>query len=400
MGCIFSRNRDSDDSEGAGKNRPLQKEAPMWKSEVPITLGQLMSKRDEYWDTAPAFDGRKEIWDALKAAVNAFEGKDFALAQAIIDGANITLPLGNLTDCYDELGNRYQLPVYLLSNPINFIDETNQSSSGTAASAGTSGGGNGAVLSPKTQLEVILSLNPEQLGKPVQYKVRISSLPQDFHHIDLREKSTVYHGKYEVHRLHGVQIKSQRWFFAGKVLVDSAKLKDLKISGDYIIQVIDVSPLNTFTVPQEKPEETETSAGKKASTNGSETTNKDEVNSEEAAISIKSNAVATIELSPEQSSLVSSGSGEQHAPGTSSSSPNNSKTEIKTTTDMKATGDTNLTNPFSADTTSKQSEQNQESAQNIPLIAVGGELQVSVKVSDGVKSSKLANSDSNDANAE
>ena len=66
----------------------------MWKSEVPITLGQLMSKRDEYWDTAPAFDGRREIWDALKAAVNAFEGKDFVLAQAIIDGANITLPLG------------------------------------------------------------------------------------------------------------------------------------------------------------------------------------------------------------------------------------------------------------------------------------------------------------------
>ncbi len=68
----------------------------MWKSEVPITLGQLMSKRDEYWDTAPAFDGRKEIWDALRAAVNAFEAKDFPLAQAIIDGANITLPSGLL----------------------------------------------------------------------------------------------------------------------------------------------------------------------------------------------------------------------------------------------------------------------------------------------------------------
>ena len=53
-----------------------------------------MSKRDEYWDTAPAFDGRREIWDALRAAVQAFESKDFVLAQAIIDGANITLPLG------------------------------------------------------------------------------------------------------------------------------------------------------------------------------------------------------------------------------------------------------------------------------------------------------------------
>lgn len=55
---------------------------------------QLRSKRDEFWDTAPAFEGRKEIWDALKAAAYAAETNDFTLAQAIIDGANISLPNG------------------------------------------------------------------------------------------------------------------------------------------------------------------------------------------------------------------------------------------------------------------------------------------------------------------
>lgn len=54
----------------------------------------MRSKRDEFWDTAPAFEGRKEIWDALKAAAYALETGDHALAQAIIDGANITLPHG------------------------------------------------------------------------------------------------------------------------------------------------------------------------------------------------------------------------------------------------------------------------------------------------------------------
>ncbi|XP_071001326.1 ubiquitin domain-containing protein 2-like [Oncorhynchus clarkii lewisi] len=57
-----------------------------------MTDGQLRSKRDEFWDTAPAFEGRKEIWDALKAAAQAFESNDHELAQAIIDGASITLP--------------------------------------------------------------------------------------------------------------------------------------------------------------------------------------------------------------------------------------------------------------------------------------------------------------------
>ena len=38
--------------------------------------------------------GQKEIWDALKAAATATETGDNALAQAIIDGANISLPHG------------------------------------------------------------------------------------------------------------------------------------------------------------------------------------------------------------------------------------------------------------------------------------------------------------------
>ena len=140
---------------------------------------------------------------------------------------------GNLTDCYDELGNRYQLPVYLLSNPINFIDE---------AKSPTSGANSGSAAS---NLAAALQ-NPESLGKPVQYKIRISSLPQDYHFVSLRGKSTVYHGKFEVHKVHGVDIKCQRWFYGGKVLVDSCKLKDLKITEDYLIQVIDVSPLKSF----------------------------------------------------------------------------------------------------------------------------------------------------------
>lgn len=77
-----------------GRNQPLKPEKPKWKSDVPLTESQLRSKRDEFWDTAPAFDGRKEIWDALKAASYALETGDHSLAQAIVDGASISLPHG------------------------------------------------------------------------------------------------------------------------------------------------------------------------------------------------------------------------------------------------------------------------------------------------------------------
>ena len=56
-----------------------------------MTKEQLKSKRDEFWETSPAYEGRREIWDALKAAC---ETDDVPLAQAIVDGANITLPTG------------------------------------------------------------------------------------------------------------------------------------------------------------------------------------------------------------------------------------------------------------------------------------------------------------------
>lgn len=79
-----------------GKNRPLVFERIKWKSDIPITEGQLRSKRDEFWDTAPAFDGRKEIWDALRAALGHAEQGDLTLAQAILDGANISLPDGEI----------------------------------------------------------------------------------------------------------------------------------------------------------------------------------------------------------------------------------------------------------------------------------------------------------------
>lgn len=141
------------------KNHPLCHETIRWKSDVPLTEGQLRSKRDEFWDTAPAFDGRKEIWDALRAAAVAAESLDFELAQAILDGASISVPNGYyyhvfqlnktnvffslegyLTECYDELGARYQVPIYCLSYPINIVKEDNGRDSPADCSEPVDGG--------------------------------------------------------------------------------------------------------------------------------------------------------------------------------------------------------------------------------------------------------------------
>ena len=97
-----------------------------------MTLGQLLSKRDEFWDTAPAFNGRPEIWQALRAAA---ECGDNDTAQAIMSAVDVTLPHGNLSLVYDELGNKYDIPPYCLSEPANLVknDSSRLPSSGPSA---------------------------------------------------------------------------------------------------------------------------------------------------------------------------------------------------------------------------------------------------------------------------
>ena len=73
-----------------GQNQPLSTASELWRGEIEVTEGQLRGKRDTFWETAPAYDGRREIWDALRAACEAVGEGDHGLAQAIVDGANIS----------------------------------------------------------------------------------------------------------------------------------------------------------------------------------------------------------------------------------------------------------------------------------------------------------------------
>ncbi|KAM9716753.1 ubiquitin domain-containing protein 1 isoform 1-T2 [Menidia menidia] len=208
-----TQNRGSNRNGGrGGRNEPLKKERPKWKSDYPMTEGQLRSKRDEFWDTAPAFEGRKEIWDALKAAAVALECNDHELAQAIVDGASITLPHGTLTECYDELGNRYQLPVYCLAPPVNLISERSDEDPGDS---------------------------PEPLAAPkkeFQLKVRLSTGK------DLRLSASMADSigqlKKQLQAQELIDVGHQRWFFSGKLLTDKTRLQDTKIQKDFVIQVI------------------------------------------------------------------------------------------------------------------------------------------------------------------
>ncbi|QQP39203.1 Uncharacterized protein FKW44_020007, partial [Caligus rogercresseyi] len=93
---------DSSSSQGPPsghlKNRPLKHEKIRWKSDIPLTDGQLLSKREEDLERTPGRRTGRRVRE------------DFELAQAILDGAGISTPSGSLVESYDELGTRYAIP--------------------------------------------------------------------------------------------------------------------------------------------------------------------------------------------------------------------------------------------------------------------------------------------------
>ncbi|GLC46664.1 hypothetical protein PLESTB_001549100 [Pleodorina starrii] len=102
------------------KEKPTKQYArPKWKSQEPMTLSQLQKKREEFWDTQPHYGGDRNIWDALKAACEA----DQETAKLLIESAGIIVAAHDMTVCYDERGAKYELPKYVLSEPVNLAKD-------------------------------------------------------------------------------------------------------------------------------------------------------------------------------------------------------------------------------------------------------------------------------------
>ena len=48
-------------------------------------------------------------------------GNDLDMAEAIVGSAGIIAGKRGLAECYDELGRKYELPEYVLSDPDNLL---------------------------------------------------------------------------------------------------------------------------------------------------------------------------------------------------------------------------------------------------------------------------------------
>lgn len=120
---------------------------------------------------------------------------------------------GSLLDCYDELGNRYQLPIYVLSAPSNLIEESSEQD-----------------MSP------IEEIPPEKQGMEVAVKFHLST-GKDLK-LNVRTTDSMLKVKRIIQELEGIEPSNQRLFFSGKQLMDKMRIEDAKIHKGFTVQVI------------------------------------------------------------------------------------------------------------------------------------------------------------------
>ncbi|CAG8715481.1 1424_t:CDS:2 [Acaulospora morrowiae] len=230
MGCCSSRTIIDDDSsvlDGAsevprGGNMPFTKKGVKWTSDSPITVRQLKKQRDAFWDTAPSYEGRPEIWQALRCAC---EYDDIVFAQAILNSANIIIPTGNLVNgCYDELGNKYLIPAYCIVEPTNLIyDDDNTSENGEEAGDEPFA----EQLSASSSAEKTITIRLSNTSKDV--KIKINS-----------KLDTISTLRIKLCADQGLDTKmfTVRFFFLGCLLEDKTKLGDIDYNDGQVLQAL------------------------------------------------------------------------------------------------------------------------------------------------------------------
>lgn len=85
----------------------------------PKTATDLSFMRSSFWESQTT--GQSQIWEALRLMSEAVLEGDIHLAETIAEAAQIRLPHGDLSICYDTANRVYKVPRYCYCNPNNLV---------------------------------------------------------------------------------------------------------------------------------------------------------------------------------------------------------------------------------------------------------------------------------------
>lgn len=119
-------------------SQPLKCIKQAWTTTEPLTKEEIEKETKQFWDMAPSYGGKEEVWNALKAAIEAGD-KDIKMARTILECAGVIMPDGLLTEVYDITGFKYEIPLFILSDPINLLEVSKENNKQTGRSRTSTG---------------------------------------------------------------------------------------------------------------------------------------------------------------------------------------------------------------------------------------------------------------------
>ena len=175
-----------------------------WEAE--ITRQELVIERERFWGTRST--GNRRIWLQLKQAIEA----DHLSAAMLLQMVGISVQKGSMTSCIDVDGNVYEIPVYILNDPMHFAEDQQ--------------------VQPKKQ-------GKPQSVKDIELKVRSMTTQKD-RHVTLPNTSTVAVLKSTLSSQEDdLSLDKCRLFFNGKVLKDEETLMDCGVKQGMVVQLLE-----------------------------------------------------------------------------------------------------------------------------------------------------------------
>jgi hypothetical protein len=165
-----------------------------------ITRGQLNEKREEFWRSRT--EGNRRTWMAIKAAVEA----DAATALTIIQNNNIKMKKGSITLLEDSEGFIYNIPVFMVNNPIAFHKEKK--------------------VKPR---EV------KKIEENIKLKIRKPGVAHDFE-FEVKNTCKVSELKEIYAEKAGFKAENVKFFFGGKEIKDHETLAKNFIENEMVVQ--------------------------------------------------------------------------------------------------------------------------------------------------------------------
>lgn len=110
----FSIGKDYKEIEGQFSGEGIKKTLA-WKAT--ITRMQLDSKREQFWQSRTA--GRRNVWLVIKNAMEA----DHETAALLLQMSGLILKSENICLLEDTNGNLYEIPPFMVNNPVCFSNE-------------------------------------------------------------------------------------------------------------------------------------------------------------------------------------------------------------------------------------------------------------------------------------